>query len=172
MEKFYNAPTGSLCFKDDGIANEETIVLIHGFPLTKESWDYVSTVLSSSYRVLRYDLTGMGKSTSSNYFVTIDSHVNDLIALMDYCLIDKCTLVGFSMGGYVALRAVNLFPNRFNSLVLANTKADADTNDAKEKRFSQVASLRNGEIEGPGRRSNTGPPENSRKHRAYPFPAS
>jgi len=136
----------SVCFFDVGPKNKNGIVLIPGFPLTKESWDQQVKELSINNRVISFDYAGLGESLHNSGFVTIDSHVSDLMEVLDHCNVDKFTLLGLSMGGYVALRATNLFPERIQSLILANTRADADSNSAKTNRFKQINSLQNGDI--------------------------
>lgn len=136
----------SVCFFDLGQKEKSTIVLIPGFPLTKESWELQVKKLAENFRVISFDLAGLGESLHKTGFVTIDSHVTDLISVLDHCNVNKFIVLGLSMGGYVALRATNLFPDRIQSLILANTRADADSNSAKTKRFKQINSLQNGEI--------------------------
>lgn len=144
MDQYLKTENSRICLSSYGETNKETILFIHGFPLSKETWEEQVKFLSPYFRIVTYDLCGLGNSTNETGFVTIDSHVADLIAILDFLKLKRVNLVGLSMGGYIALRAVNLFPERFKSLILSNTRADADSNEAKEKRFAQIASLSNG----------------------------
>ncbi len=137
----------SICFLDVGSKFKKTIVLIPGFPLTKESWNEQVKVLSINFRVLSFDFAGLGESPNKTTFVTIDSHVSDLIALLDHCNVQKAIVLGLSMGGYVALRTMNLYPERVEALILSNTRADSDSNEAKTKRFKQIDSIQNNGLE-------------------------
>jgi pimeloyl-ACP methyl ester carboxylesterase len=64
--------------------------------------------------------------------------VKDLLALMDTLEIEKTTLCGLSMGGYIALKAMENFPHRFDSLILCDTSCAADSPEAKEKRMKAI----------------------------------
>jgi pimeloyl-ACP methyl ester carboxylesterase len=146
MDHILNTTSGTLSYSDDGSESKEAVLFVNGFPLNKNSWFEQVKILAPFYRIITFDLTGLGKSTSDNGFVTIDSHVDDIITILNHCKIASASIVGLSMGGYIALRAADRYPLRFNALVLANTRADADSNSAKEKRFSQVTALKNGGI--------------------------
>ena len=86
----------SISFIDVGSKAKNTIVLIPGFPLTKESWNEQVKELSINYRVISFDFAGLGESPNKSGFVTIDSHVNDLIALLDHCNVKKAIVLGLS----------------------------------------------------------------------------
>lgn len=144
MDQYLQTDNSRLCFSSFGETNQETILFIHGFPLSKETWEEQVKFLSPYFRIVTYDLCGLGNSSNETGFVTIDSHVADLIAILDFLKLKKVNLIGLSMGGYIALRAINLFPERFKSVILSNTRADADSNEVKEKRFAQIAALTSG----------------------------
>lgn len=99
-------------------------------------------------RVVTFDLRGHGKSDVGDGQYTIELFVDDLIALLDYLKITKTILCGFSMGGYITLRAIERNPDRFNALVLCDTMSAADSNEAKIKRANSVKLVKN---EGVGR---------------------
>ncbi|HEU4968928.1 alpha/beta hydrolase [Sphingomonas sp.] len=78
----------------------EPVVLIHGWPLTGDMWEYQTlALLEAGYRVITYDRRGFGLSghcgTSYDYNIFAD----DLAAVIDGCGADRVSLVGFSMGG-------------------------------------------------------------------------
>jgi pimeloyl-ACP methyl ester carboxylesterase len=146
MEHFLQTRNTTLCYLDEGNKDRHPLVFVHAFPLTKESWELQAAALSDDYRILRYDIAGLGKSLINDCTLTMDTHVSNLISLLDHCQIGKCTLIGLSMGGYIALHAISKYPERFQSIILANTRADADSNKAKEKRFGQIELIKNGGI--------------------------
>jgi pimeloyl-ACP methyl ester carboxylesterase len=65
----------------------------------------------------------------------------DVRQLLDFLGLEKVVLGGLSMGGYVALEFYNLFPERVSALVLADTKAAADAEEARKKRFETAEML-------------------------------
>jgi len=73
--------------------------------------------------------------------------VEDLIGFMDALKIDKVMLCGFSMGGYIALNAIEHHPERFNALVLCDTSCMADTPETKEKRRKTIARITESGVE-------------------------
>lgn len=81
------------------------------------------------------DLRGNGHSEPTHHEVTgIDVHADDVIAVIEALGILKVDLVGFSMGGYVALSIAERYPDRLRSLALIDSKADADSDAAKVNR--------------------------------------
>jgi 3-oxoadipate enol-lactonase len=99
----------------------DAVVLVHGFGLDGAMWEPQWPTLAASHRVIRYDLRGYGQSSlpSGAY-----SHVDDLLALLDFLQARAVHLVGLSMGGRVALRAVAQEPEAFGSLTLVDAAAD------------------------------------------------
>jgi 3-oxoadipate enol-lactonase len=99
-------------------------------------------------RIVTYDLRGHGRSGVGDGQYTIELFVEDLIALLDHLKITKTVLCGFSMGGYIALRAIERNPDRFNALVLCDTMSAADSNEAKVRRANSIKQIKK---EGVGR---------------------
>jgi 3-oxoadipate enol-lactonase len=127
---------------DEGPNNAPVIIFIHGFPFNKSMWNLQVEALKDKYRVISYDIRGHGKSDAGNEVFTIDLFVNDLINLMDALKIDNAILCGLSMGGYIALNAMEKYHERFNALILSDTQCIADTPEAKEKRIKAIESIR------------------------------
>jgi 3-oxoadipate enol-lactonase len=129
-------------FFDIGKPDALPIVLIHGFPFSHEMWDPQIEALQKRFRVIAYDLRGHGKSGVGDGQYTLEFFVDDLLALLDYLKIGKAVLCGLSMGGYIALRAVERNPERVMGLILADTQAKADSNEAKLKRAAAIKSVK------------------------------
>jgi 3-oxoadipate enol-lactonase len=99
-------------------------------------------VLSEKLRVIDYDLRGHGQSSASDGQYTFEFFIDDLIALLDHLKMKKMVLCGLSMGGYIALRAVERNPERVLALVLADTQSKADSNEAKLKRAAAIREIK------------------------------
>lgn len=123
-----------LSYSVSGAGNPTSIVLIHGFPFSREMWKPQVEFLEQSYQVITYDLRGHGKSGVGDGQYFMEYFVDDLIALLEHLKISSSILCGFSMGGYIALRAIERNPEKFKGLILADTKSEADSNEAKIKR--------------------------------------
>jgi pimeloyl-ACP methyl ester carboxylesterase len=105
-------------------------------------WAKQIEVLKENYRVIAYDVRGHGKTEIGNDNFSIDLFVNDLLKLMDALKIDKTIICGFSMGGYIALKAIVSYPDRFNALILSDTSCAPDTPEAKERRMKAIEAIK------------------------------
>jgi non-heme chloroperoxidase len=94
-----NMASGTSAFPTTN-AVQPTVVLIHGWPLSHEMWDYQMTTLAEhGIRVVAYDRRGFGKSSKPWGGYDYDTLADDLKALIDQLRLDNVVLVGFSMGG-------------------------------------------------------------------------
>ncbi|MBL1408356.1 alpha/beta fold hydrolase [Sphingobacterium faecale] len=122
-----------------------TIIFLHGFPFNKNSWRPQLESLEDDITGIAIDVRGHGLSTSGHGFFSIDVFAKDIIAFINKLDIEKVTLCGVSMGGYIALRMYQLIPDRIEGLILSDTHSRADDNTAKQKRFDSIqAILRHG----------------------------
>lgn len=120
------------------------IVLLHGYLETKEVWDEYADLLSDYFRVVTLDIPGHGKSD-----VIADVHEMDLLAqnvdlLLTHLKIEKCVMVGHSMGGYLALAYASEFSSRINGLVLFHSSVYADNDEKKNNRKREIEFIRKG----------------------------
>lgn len=126
---------------DLGPPATRSVIFVHGFPFSHAMWHQQLPVVAETFRTIAYDLRGLGESTPGDGVLTIEGHVDDLIALMDRLRIDKATVVGLSMGGYITLRALERNPERFTAAVLLDTRSEADTNEARLNRAKAIAEV-------------------------------
>ena len=111
------------------------VVLLHGFPLSREMWVEQLRALGSTYRVIAPDLRGHGESEAPKGAYTMDEMADDVVELLDHLGADgPVVLGGLSMGGYVALSLVLRHPRRVAGLMLFDTRAAADTAEAAKVR--------------------------------------
>lgn len=134
-------------FDDEGPDEAPVIIMIHGFPLNKSMWNKQVEVLIETYRVIVYDVRGHGNSSAGTDDFSIELFEVDLLGLMDALKIEKATICGLSMGGYIALNAVENFPKRFDALILCDTNCIADTPEAKGKRMMSIDSIQKNGLE-------------------------
>lgn len=133
---------------DAGSSETSVIVFIHGFPFNKSMWDNQMEALNENYRVIAYDIRGHGNTiTIKQDDFSIDLFVEDLVSLLDTLKLNKVILCGLSMGGYIALSAVEKYPERFDGLVLCDTQCIADTPEAKEKRMKTIETIKKNGVE-------------------------
>src|SRR5262245_12251496 len=122
------------------------IVFVHAFPLNNSMWESQIKYFGKRYRVVAPDVQGFGGSIPARPW-DMEKAGEDLRTLMDALAIDACTLVGLSMGGYIALPFAAKYPDRIEKLVLAHTRARADNETEKANRSEMVAALQEGGIE-------------------------
>ncbi|MGD0337805.1 MAG: alpha/beta hydrolase [Bacteroidota bacterium] len=118
------------------------VVFIHGFPFSHEMWKPQIEELKNLFRIVAYDVRGHGKSEVGDGRYTIEFFVNDLIELLNYRKIEKAVFVGLSMGGYIALRLAERFPERLKGLVLCDTRSEPDTNETRVKRSESILAVK------------------------------
>ncbi|QDU54866.1 alpha/beta fold hydrolase [Aeoliella mucimassa] len=116
------------------------VLFVHGFPLNHQMWRCQLDALASDYRVIAPDLRGFGKSDiasiSSKTGVEMSEFADDLALLLDRLEVaEPVTLVGFSMGGYIGWQFFKQYRQRLAAMVLCDTKAAADTPQAREIRY-------------------------------------
>lgn len=135
----------SLFVRDEGTG--PAVLLVHGFPLGGWMWDAQVEALKARYRVLVPDLRGFGGSAAAlpplppdgaAPAITIDDHADDLAATLASKGVERAAVVGFSMGGYVALSLVERRLELCSALVLADTKAAPDAEEAKAGRTASA----------------------------------
>lgn len=119
-----------------------SVIFIHGFPFSSAIWKSQLDAIGHDYHAVAYDFRGMGESGLADGQYTIETHVDDLIALLDFLEIDKAVVVGLSMGGYIALRALERNPERFCALALCDTQSKADDNAGKLKRAAGAKAVK------------------------------
>ena len=94
-----NSTDVEIFYTDQGPADGQPVVLIHGFPLNGESWDLQSrALLQTGYRVIAYDRRGFGASSKTASGSDYDTFAADLHALIEDLELEDAVLAGFSMG--------------------------------------------------------------------------
>ncbi len=131
----------------EGKKGAPSVIFVHGFPFNKTLWNLQVGSLRDHYHVIAYDVRGFGDSDTGNEDFTIELFVKDLISLMDALKINTTILCGLSMGGYIALNAIEHYAGRFNALILSDTNCIADSSEGKEKRMKAIESIRQGGVE-------------------------
>jgi 2-succinyl-6-hydroxy-2,4-cyclohexadiene-1-carboxylate synthase len=109
-----------------------TVVLLHGFTHTGASWQPVIAGMAESYRALAPDIRGHGEA-SARQPVSLEAVLGDVGALA----LGRFTLVGYSMGGRIALHAALAFPERVSRLILIGASPGiADPEERRARRAS------------------------------------
>lgn len=111
------------------------VVLLHGFPHDRSLWSAQLATPPTGARLIAVDLPGFGESASAA-IPLLDAWADWLAAVLDALELKQAVIGGLSMGGYLAFAFWRRHPQRVLGLVLADTRAGADSDDARMKRVS------------------------------------
>ena len=111
------------------------VVLLHPFPVNHEFWLPVAQVLAPRYRIILPDLRGHGDSGVGEGPATMAKHASDIARVMDDADIGRAPLIGVSIGGYALFEFWRRNRGRVAALGLFNTKAPADSAEARAGRL-------------------------------------
>lgn len=137
----------AISYADRGLPQGTPVVFIHGFPFNHTMWDPQMRALPNHFRAITYDIRGHGQSDVGDGQYSIELFVDDFIGLLDHLVIRQAVVCGLSMGGYIALRAIERHPERFRGLILCDTRSEADSDEGKIKRSAAVKSVKKGGVE-------------------------
>ena len=112
-----------------------TVVLLHPFPLNHSFWAGVTAQLSTRYRLLLPDLRAHGASELGDGPATMRKLADDLGQICHQEQAGKATFIGVSIGGYLLFEFWRRYREPVAALVLANTRADAETAESKATRL-------------------------------------
>lgn len=129
----------TLTYEDHG--HGDTVVLLHGYCGSSAYWEIVLPLLAQSYRVIAPDLRGHGGTDAPVGAYSIDQMADDVTELLEKLEVEKYTLLGHSMGGYIALSIAERFPERLTGFGLIHSTAYPDSDEAKEKRLQAVSKI-------------------------------
>lgn len=131
------------------------VLLLHAFPLDARMWEPQLAAVPAGWRFVAPDLRGFGRSSPDPVAATgtrglmvpsIDDYARDLLSLLDHLRVPAAVVCGLSMGGYVAFALHRLAPQRVSGLVLADTRPDADSPQARAGREQMQATLAQGGV--------------------------
>ena len=124
----------------------DPLVLLHAFPLNGRMFESQMRAFSGSYRVVAPDYPGFGRSPRTPAQPDVHYYAEGVRSLLDRLHLERVILGGVSMGGYVAFECMRLFPERVTTLVLANTRAEPDSEEMRETRNEMALSVAEGGV--------------------------
>lgn len=132
-----------LSIKDYG-GSGEILIFVHAFPLNSKMWNPQVECFKNKYRVITYDVRGLGKSKDKNNQFTMETYANDLLSVINYLNSGKVHACGLSMGGYILQRAFIKNPDLFKTLTLADTRSERDDDTGLINRSQVIENLKAG----------------------------
>jgi pimeloyl-ACP methyl ester carboxylesterase len=118
------------------------VLLIHAFPMNADMWRPQLERVPEGWRFIAPDVRGAGPEPSAAGPFTLDDVAADLAAFMDHLKLDRAVIGGLSMGGYITFALFRRSPERFDGIILADTKAEADTPEGREGRRAMIELVR------------------------------
>jgi pimeloyl-ACP methyl ester carboxylesterase len=135
MRQAVRAGARHLAYLEAGSGHDRAILLVHAFPLNASMWGPQLAEPPDGWRVIAPDLAGLGSSNDHDgESISLDDYARDLVLLLDRLGISRAVVAGVSLGGYVAMAFARRSADRITALVLADTKAPADTPEARAGR--------------------------------------
>lgn len=117
------------------------VVLVHGYLESSEIWNGFSDRISSEFRVIAVDLPGHGRSEVYSETHSMEMMADIIRELLDKLKIEKAVLVGHSLGGYVTLAFLDLYPHYLAGYCLFHSHPLPDTPEIIEKRKKDIAAV-------------------------------
>lgn len=132
---YVNTDEARIFYTESGERGSRTVVLCHGFFMDLSMFaPQVEYLEARGFRVLCWDARGHGGTvTEPDHPFTYWDSARDLLAVMDAAGVDRAVIGGMSQGGYAALRAALLAPERVDALILLDTEADSSTPEQKSE---------------------------------------
>jgi pimeloyl-ACP methyl ester carboxylesterase len=116
-----------------------TLVLLHAFPLGARMWESQHSLADHGWRVVMPQFRGFDCAKSDGAdAASVEDYAGDISDLLDTLPVDSVVVLGLSMGGYVAFELYRRAPHLFRALVLADTRADADTPEGRANRARMI----------------------------------
>jgi len=117
------------------------IIMLHGFCETNYVWQELAKELQNEFRIICPDLPGFGQSELLGKGFSIEDVAKTIVAKLDLESIDKAFFIGHSLGGYVTLSIVHLFPGRVQGFCLLNSSAYEDSPVKKDNRNKLIGHI-------------------------------
>jgi len=114
------------------------VVLLHPFPANREFWKPAASALTSRYQLIIPDLRAHGDSEAGEGSATMQKHAADVIRVLDNVGLGRVPIAGVSIGGYTMFEMWRQDRERISALMLINTKAPADTVEARNGRMQSA----------------------------------
>jgi 3-oxoadipate enol-lactonase len=118
------------------------VLFLHAFPLGMAMWDPQVPALQASHRVVRFDARGFGGSPPGDGLLSMERIAEDAVLLLDHLGLSQAAVCGLSMGGYAAFALWARYPQRVRALVLADTRAGADSEEGRKGRADLAEKVR------------------------------
>lgn len=137
------AGSTALHISDSG-KGDKCVVLLHGYLESLYVWEDFLPLLTDKVRVITVDIPGHGISEVKGEVHTMEQMADVLHDMIDALGLERVTMVGHSMGGYIALAFCAAYPDRLDGVVLLSSSPNPDTELKRENRRREIALVKAG----------------------------
>src|SRR5829696_5198940 len=123
-----------MSYREFGEGPGDPVVLLHAFPLDSRMFEPQAEALAGLWRLITPDYPGFERSPRAPAQPDVRYYAEGVRGLLDRLKLERAVLGGVSMGGYVVFECMRLFPERISGLILANTRAEPDSEEIRENR--------------------------------------
>ncbi len=142
MKYYIHYNGGKIYYSDAG--EGQVVILLHGYLESSEIWAGFADKLAGKFRVISIDLPGHGRSTVYSNCHSMEFMANSIKGFMDTMNIGEAFITGHSLGGYITLAFLELFPEMLKGYCLFHSHPFADTPETIEKREREIQIVRSG----------------------------
>jgi 3-oxoadipate enol-lactonase len=124
--------------------DQAALVLLHAFPLDSRMWEpQIEKLVDENIPFLTIDYPGFGRSSLLTKEPSMDDFADEVYQVIKRLNLQKVVVLGLSMGGYVALSLYRNHPDIFSGMILADTRATADSEEGRQRRSKLIEEIRN-----------------------------
>ena len=136
--EFFATCNGIPVHISDSKKGDKILLLLHGYLETLYVWQDFVSELPSDIRIISIDLPGHGLSGSHETINSLDFSADVVKDVLKKCNVDKCWIMGHSMGGYIAIECTKKYPSLFNGLILMHSTPYPDSPEKIKDRDREI----------------------------------
>ena len=144
--EFFATCNGIPVHISDSKNGDNVLLLLHGYLETLYVWQDFIPSLPSDIRTISIDLPGHGLSGTHIKENSLDFSADVVRDVLKVCGVDKCWIMGHSMGGYISIECVKKYPNLFNGLILMHSSPYRDSDDKIKDRDREITLIREAKL--------------------------
>ena len=135
---FLELADGNISYKTSGVSDGDVLIFCHSLGANRHLWDRQIALFEGFYKIVSLDLRGHGQSDVFTTPYSIEMLAKDVLHLLDHLNIQRCSLIGLSLGSMIGLWLAAHEPHRFNQMVLAGASASVQKSAPFDQRIAKI----------------------------------
>ncbi|MDX9782389.1 MAG: alpha/beta hydrolase [Bacteroidales bacterium] len=144
--EFFATCNGIPVHISDSKKGDKILLLLHGYLETLYVWQDFVKILPADVRIISIDLPGHGLSGSHESINSLDFCADVVRDVLKKCNVDKCWIMGHSMGGYIAIESTKKYPELFSGLILMHSTPYPDSPEKIKDRDREIALIKQAKL--------------------------